>query len=994
MPSAHAKKAPSTAPDSRSTLEEIIRRIGHLLPAQGPIGVFVHHNTLHAFEHLPFDDAVVEASRLFGCQPYLSERRYREELERGRIQASDVDAVLAADLGTRAEAEILPGLTRHELRRRMLLYGLHELSGSSLAWTLTETTAVSELRTDLPRDARESLGAISADRARRNEVAQQARALWTACSDAVQRTDCPDPEPGPCLIRHRDLLLRAADIDVDEWVHPLLARITSAYLDQGLADWAMPGRDRGLWACFLDLYQHRLARICRPLGSKLQRLVREEITAARDSWASLEESLSKLGVPVVEWESFLLAESLAQRGFAGMVHQFEVRPDRVPVFSLPARLADFLATRLLLLRAALAHARPRTGFLGDLSQFRSWLQQRLPGPEMPSSVDRAWRIFQLAQLAGLSARDVEELSAASVKSLERELREFDEVGRRRLFHRAYERHLRHRFFDALVGHPAARVREPAYQAIFCVDEREESMRRHLEEIDPDVETFGAPGFYGVAMYYRAATDAHARPLSPVAIEPRHYVAEVHAGKQPGLRERMRARWNRIGALVDKNVHLSGRRARLGALVFATVGVFWVLPLVLRVVFPRLARSAARLYDNVYVRRGRLALECTAPGAAPPIGERVGFTRLEMAEIVLSQLSSIGIRDRFAPLVLVFGHGSTSLNNPHKSAYDCGACGGGRGGPNARAFAQMANNPAVRKLVADSGLHIPPGTWFVAGERNTSSNDLHLFDLEEIPDDVRALLPRACASLDEARRREAHERCRRFESAALALPPAAALLHVQGRATDLAQPRPECGHASNAVCFVGRRLRTRGLFLDRRAFLVSYDPLEDVDGALLRKLLSGIVPVVAGISLEYLFGYVDPTGYGSGTKLPHNVTALVGVMDGAQSDLRTGLPWQMLELHEPVRLTIVVEADEASLRGLVDQDPYLKQLVDNGWIALAALDPRTNALVELSAAAARPYVAEHDVQFTRDDSRRHYDGHRDHLPFASVYKERGAESCAG
>ena len=138
------------------------------------------------------------------------------------------------------------------------------------------------------------------------------------------------------------------------------------------------------------------------------------------------------------------------------------------------------------------------------------------------------------------------------------------------------------------------------------------------------------------------------------------------------------------------------------------------------------------------------------------------------------------------------------------------------------------------------------------------------------------------------------------------PPRAALGHVEGRAADLAQPRPEYGHATNAFCIVGRRERTRGLFLDRRAFLVSYDPTRDEDGTTLARILAAVVPVVAGISLEYYFSYVDPTGYGCGTKLPHNVTSLLGVMDGAQSDLRTGLPWQMVEIHEPVRLTMVVD----------------------------------------------------------------------------------------
>src|SRR5205823_12201589 len=156
-------------------------------------------------------------------------------------------------------------------------------------------------------------------------------------------------------------------------------------------------------------------------------------------------------------------------------------------------------------------------------------------------------------------------------------------------------------------------------------------------------------------------------------------------------------------------------------------------------------------------------------------------------------------------------------------------------------------------------------------------------------------------------RNAHERCRRFQSAPLTISFEEARKHVEERAEDLAQVRPEWGHATNALCVVGRRSRTRGLFLDRRAFLTSYDPTQDdEDCTVLTRLLQAAVPVCAGISLEYYFSYTDNPGYGSGSKLPHNITALLGVMDGAASDLRTGLPWQMVEIHEPVRLLFVVE----------------------------------------------------------------------------------------
>jgi hypothetical protein len=104
------------------------------------------------------------------------------------------------------------------------------------------------------------------------------------------------------------------------------------------------------------------------------------------------------------------------------------------------------------------------------------------------------------------------------------------------------------------------------------------------------------------------------------------------------------------------------------------------------------------------------------------------------------------------------------------------------------------------------------------------------------------------------------------------------------------------------------------------------------------LLKAVIPVCAGISLEYYFSFVDNDRYGCGTKLPHNVTGLVGVMDGHASDLRTGLPWQMVEIHEPVRILFVVETTPDRLGNAIDSIPSLKELVENEWIRIATIDP--------------------------------------------------------
>jgi uncharacterized protein YbcC (UPF0753/DUF2309 family) len=403
------------------------------------------------------------------------------------------------------------------------------------------------------------------------------------------------------------------------------------------------------------------------------------------------------------------------------------------------------------------------------------------------------------------------------------------------------------------------------------------------------------------------------------------------------------------------------------------------------VFPWLSSRWRRIHQTPFTP-GRTRLQLDREEIAPPIGRYSGFTVREMADIVRRVIEDLGLSDRLSPLVLVLGHGSISLNNPHESAHDCGACGGGRGGPNARAFAQMANDPRVRQLLAAEGMSIDATTWFVGAQRNTCNNEVTFFDADLVPDVCRPAFERAVDAIDTTRRREAHERCRRFDGVPRWYPPPAALAHVQGRADDLAQPRPEYGHATNAFCIVGRRTRTRGLFLDRRAFLVSYDPSRDDDGAILARIMAAVVPVVAGINLEYYFSYVDPTGYGCGTKLPHNVTSLLGVMDGAQSDLRTGLPWQMVEIHEPTRLALVVETSRDRLRRVVQANAMFDRLVRHRWIWLSCLDADSGALREFRDGDFVSHAPEHPLAVVAGGSAAWYQGKRGFLPPVALLQE--------
>jgi hypothetical protein len=207
-------------------------------------------------------------------------------------------------------------------------------------------------------------------------------------------------------------------------------------------------------------------------------------------------------------------------------------------------------------------------------------------------------------------------------------------------------------------------------------------------------------------------------------------------------------------------------------------------------------------------------------------------------------------------------------------------------------------------------------------------------------------------------------------------------HVEGRAVDLAQVRPELGHATNAVCIVGRRQRTRGLYLDRRAFLVSYDPDSDPVGDVLTRTLAAVGPVASGINLAYYFSAVDRLRFGCNTKLPHNIAGLVGVMDGHASDLRTGLPWQTVEIHEPMRLLLVIDAPAERILAAAERLPGVKQLFTNAWVQLAVWNDAGDLEV-FDGSVFRPHKRSRSRLPIVDRSIAWFSGKRGHVPPAQV-----------
>jgi uncharacterized protein YbcC (UPF0753/DUF2309 family) len=261
---------------------------------------------------------------------------------------------------------------------------------------------------------------------------------------------------------------------------------------------------------------------------------------------------------------------------------------------------------------------------------------------------------------------------------------------------------------------------------------------------------------------------------------------------------------------------------------------------------------------------------------------------------------------------------------------------------------MANHESVRTILRERGIDIPDSTRFIAALHNTSKDEITYFDSHLLELHPIAGLHAFQQTMSKALLRNARERCRWFELAPQSQSNDIAHKHVIKRASSIFEPRPEYNHSNNLYCIVGRRKLTRDLFLDRRAFLHSYDPQTDKLGEIMVRILSAVIPVCGGINLEYLFSRIDNSVYGAGTKLPHNVIGLLGVANGVDGDLRTGLPSQMIEVHQPARLLIVAEQTTDILDKTIANLGPLKEWLDNEWVRFVSCHPLSHQLSLYSA----------------------------------------------
>ncbi|RQW82651.1 MAG: DUF2309 domain-containing protein, partial [Methylococcus sp.] len=449
------------------------------------------------------------------------------------------------------------------------------------------------------------------------------------------------------------------------------------------------------------------------------------------------------------------------------------------------------------------------------------------------------------------------------------------------------------------------------QAVFCIDVRSEVFRRALESAAPEVETRGFAGFFGFPIEYIPLGHHHGTAQCPVLIQPGYRIRETVAGADVAeLQGILQRRWHRKGMnSLWKSFKTSAvscfSHVEIAGLLFGFKLVTDSLGLTRPVSKPGTSGLnpgvARRIRPLVARQRGRLM-------ADTPVVE-TGIALNDRIKLAANALRGMGLTEDFARLVLLCGHGSSTVNNPYGSGLDCGACGGHTGEANARVAAMVLNDRAVRAGLRARGIFVPDDTWFVAGLHDTTTDSVALFEQDEAPAHVLQDLARLRDWLERAGQLARQERAASLGLAGLR--PGALSRAVRTRTHDWSEVRPEWGLAGNAFFIAAPRHRTRGLTLEGRAFLHEYDHRQDTDGAILSLIMTAPMVVASWINLQYYGSTVDNRLFGSGNKVLHNVVGTFGVLEGNGGDLRVGLPWQSVHdgqdyRHAPRRLTVLSE----------------------------------------------------------------------------------------
>ena len=754
---------------------------------------------------------------------------------------------------------------------------LHAFQDKDFFTALQESSEIFGYKTFLPlSDFREKLKNNQINSAILDKIIYQKKgedgfSLWK--ENVLQKNY--DEAIHPKIGKLRSLWKEKYAINLDKSTHGILFRILCSYLDQGISVWTFPIHKDGFLASLKELDKNGVFSIfSTPRAKKLL----EENT-------SIYKLLQILVGDGLHFENYLFDQQFSHPGWSGMIATLESNP------------------------ASLLDARKIT--LKELITFELLLEI----DALDKKFGENW-----APLITKITFDAENLFSQSAYSEYFEVLSIWQEAFEWTFYNQALTGLQHK---TIVKTPKETTK---FQAFFCMDDRECSIRRHVEALEPNAKTFGTAAFFNFEFFYQPINGKFFTKLCPAPVTPKYLIKELP-------RKKKRAK--------DFHYNKKSHSLLFGWLISQTLGYTSAFKLFLNIFKPSMSPATSSSFKHLN-KKSELVIENTNPNETVD-GLQVGFSIEEMANRVEGVLKSIGLVENFAPIVYVVGHGATSVNNTHFAGYDCGACSGRPSSVNAKVLSFAANHAKVREILAERGLIIPTETQFLPALHDTTRDEIVFYDEALLSEKNKISHKENSITFTNALANNAKERSRRFDTINSSESISKVHEQIKNRSVSLFEPRPELNHATNALCIVGRRSVSDHLFLDRRSFMNSFDYEVDPKGDYLSGILNAVTPVGGGINLEYYFSRVDNHKLGAGSKLPHNVMGLIGVANGIDGDLRPGLPSQMIEVHDPLRLLIVVEHFPEIVKYAITKTPTTYEWFINNWVNLVALHPETKEL---------------------------------------------------
>jgi len=653
--------------------------------------------------------------------------------------------------------------------------------------------------------------------------------------------------------------------------------IVISYFDQSLHRWSLDSYKTSLW----DWFCHTV-KISHTVKAPCLKVLKENLSVITKGElpVTLNKILEKRCPNKDLWYSHIRTLVLHFKGWSGMIQVLEKDDSLFPIIKRNSSLFEWIAILVFTEQA------------------------------INSQKDRPWWGVPLWNSDAVNQRK-ELIHKQLAETKERELHYYQSFLDQ--FQTNLISHLQKKFHSSSKTFSES---TPKAQILLCLDDREESLRRALEATNPQYTTIGTLGFFGIDFSLKRPGHLIFQPHCPPVIRARKKAKEINLNHRSLSANIIRKLLSTIS---------ESRFTYLEPLLAITLWPVYAILLILRSLAPQIyAQMRVNFQTDVYLNE------------ESDIEFVEDYALSDKVDILASLLKGAGLENFQSPLVVILGHASTTTNNPFQKSYGCGACSGQSGFSNAKVFAEFANDPEIREALKHKGVTIPDPVRFVAACHDTSrdvvvyahKNESYLSSYPEANNIYLQFKEDMIVALEMNKQ----ERWQQFQ-----LSP---FQSAHSRSADWSQPRPEFGHTGVSLAVFGPRWLTSNLHLERKAFLMSYDPELDPTGENLSYVILNALPVCANINLDYYTSAAFPDAFGAGSKLPLNIASGIGVMTGSKGDLRVGLATQMVDRHNPMRLLAIVYCDKAKLGKAISQSPRLKNIIDNNWIHLVRIDPQT------------------------------------------------------